>query len=219
MTFDSVVKGRFMTTRKHDRKPCSQGFYAGFVFKGIAAVIAIVMQMAVCAEVTPPEGFSSKLEWSAEVPVKYTIDDAEKETVWLLETDSGDYNSLNTGNKYHHWSDGKAIQEADAKKVYFVPKGLGARTKDDESRVVIPIIYSAGRIYPRASGGKTTTFNDLRLLGDGYLDHGQVGKKYGIITILATDSASPAILLYNQGYNYVDDRAFKLGVTLIGNEK
>lgn len=209
-----------MTMIKYDRKPSSQGFYAGFVFKGIAAVIAIVMQMAVCAEVTPPEGFSSKLEWPAEVPVKYTIDDTEKETVWLLQTDSGGYNSLNTGSEdgTYYWSDKKAIHETDTQKVYFVPKGLGARTKDDGSRVVIPIIYSAGRIYPRALAGKTTTFNDLRLLGGGYLDHGQVGKKYGKITILAKDPNHPAILLYNQTYSYVDNRAFNLGVTLIGEE-
>ena len=211
------MKGRLMTV-KHDRKPYFYGLYAGMLRKSLAAAIMVVMQMAVCAEVTPPEGFPSNREWPAEVPVKYTIDDTEKETVWLLQTDSGDYNSLNTGNKYHYWSDKKAIQEADAKKVYFVPKDLGARTKDDESRVVIPIIYSAGRIYPRASGSKTTTFNDLRLLGDGYLDHGQIGKKYGKITILAKDPNHPAILLYNQTYSYVDNRAFNLGVTLIGEE-
>ena len=131
-------------------------------------------------------------------------DGVPADAVYLTASDSSSANSLTTSSA-NNWSDGNVIQDTDTDKVYFVPSGLTARTTD-ATQTVVPIVYCAGRIYPRASGSKVITFNDLRLLGGGYMDGQQIGIKAGKITILAEDSEKPATFSYNRNdtwkYNF-----------------
>ena len=186
---------------RNDRKPCFQGLHAGLVSKALAAVFAVAaLQLTVCA------AEPVKPDFPAGVPA---------DAVWLEEPgDNGnDYNSLTTGATGFRWSDGAAITADDTDKVYFIPAGLIARITD-ATQTVVPIIYCSGCIYPRAIGGKKTTFNDLYLLNGGYISGNKVGSKGGKITVLANDPENPACLDYNRGD--VWDQSFNLCATVIG---
>ena len=142
------------------------------------------------------------------------------DAVWLEEPgDNGNsYNSLTTDASGFRWSDGAAITTNDTDKVYFIPAGLTARVSED-TQTVVPIVYCAGRIYPRANGNQITTFNDLRLLGGGYIDHMQIGLKAGNITVLATDPDNPAMLVYDRSEIYsASVRTFRSKARFSGSE-
>jgi len=191
---------------KNDRKPCFQGLHAGLVSKALAAALAVAaLQLTVCA------AEPVKPDFPAGVP---------SDAVWLEEPgDNGNsYNSLTTDASGFRWSDGAAITADDTDKVYFIPAGLTARVSED-TQTVVPIVYCAGRIYPRAFSNDKTTFNDLRLLDGGYIDHMQIGLKAGNITVLATDPDNPAMLVYDRTEIYsASVRTFRSKARFSGSE-
>ena len=192
-----------MTKKKYDRKPRFQRLYAGLLGKALAVVFAVAaLQLTVCA------AEPVKPDFPAGVP---------SEAVWLIRSDGKvddvNYYSLLT-NYPTFWSDGAMIQDTDTDKVCFIPAGLSART-GTKAATVVPIIFCSGCVWPRASGGLTTSFNDLKLLDGGYIRGNQVGIKAGNITILAEDPDNPAFFLFER------DKAmekFSLQARLVGSE-
>lgn len=155
------------------------------IMKKNILAFTFVLHMSVCfaMEVVYPEEYSDGLAVNA----KLNKDDG---------TVNGNmYCSLTSGYQYYNWSDGEAITGSDTTKIYYIPSGMMACTAAINQDVV-PIIYSSGRVYSRAGSNKTTTFNDLRLLGGGCLEHRQMGKKMGNITIQACNPNNPALLCY-----------------------
>ena len=145
--------------------------------KNIAAVfIAVAMQMSVC-------GAEERPEFPEGVP---------EDAVWLTQDDKGDYYSLTAGNAYQSWSGDYKLQEGDVTKSCFVPNGLLARATKTTT-VIVPVVFSAGRINAR-NPDNAVTFNDLRLLAGGELYNSSSAQKCGNITILSEDPDRPARL-------------------------
>lgn len=127
------------------------------------------------------------------------------------------YCSLTGGYELHNWSDGEIFTGNETEKIYYIPSGLQAITQA-KTQTVFPVIYSSGSVCPRAGKDKTTTFNDLRLLGGGCLVHAQKGKKLGNITIQAHNPNNPALLDYAFSEVYDVNTVFQLGACIAGLE-
>jgi len=166
---------------------------------GVAALLAVAFQMTASGSGTIP---GTNIQYA-----------------YMLETpDSGDYYSLTDGCALQNWSNGFKIENGDATTVLYIPDGNGARTQNKTGTTsIVPIIYSAGRVYPAATGTRVTFFTDLRLLNGGYIDCKKVGHKAGKITILADDPDNPARL--DCGVEKSEDyqNACTLKVALVGS--
>ena len=162
---------------------------------GVAALLAVAFQMTASGSGTIP-GTNIQYDHMLETP------------------DSGSYYSLTAGSTLQNWSDGFKIENGDTTTVLYVPAGNGART-GNKAETIVPIIYSAGRVYPSATGDKVTAFNDLRLLNGGYIDCKKTGHKAGKITILADDPDNPARLDWGMNGDYA--YACTLKATLVGS--
>ena len=171
----------------------------------LAFVSALQMTVCFAAETVYPEEFPEGLTVNAKLNQP---DGTVNGTM---------YCSLTSGYQYYNWSDGEAITGDKKEKIYYIPSGMKAQTTA-ANQDVVPVIYSSGRVYPRASSNKTTTFTDLRLLGGGCLEHAQVGKKLGNIAIQAYDPNNPALLSYAFPEVYDYSKTFQLGARIVGPE-
>ena len=200
----ATMEGMLMAM-KNDRKPCFQGLHAGLVSKALAAALAVAaLQLTVCADACLAEVLEGAVELKTHDP------DAA-----LNSLTTNAKNGWDGSNAENGWKGANTISEANKDKIYYVPSGKTARASD-ATQTIVPTIYCSGCIYPRASGSKVTTFNDLCLMDGGYIDGRQIGPKGGKITILAEEPENPAYLVYNR--DDVWKYTFKFCATVIGSK-
>lgn len=127
--------------------------------------------------------------------------------------DGREYCSLTPDYEYVNWSDGLAIHP-DA--IYYVGTGLCARSDTVGSGYSInPTIMLAGEVLVQGGYSATYSFNDLRILSGGCLNHYQINLKKGNITILAEDIGNPARFMFSR--NEVNG-TYRLGAKVCGSE-